>query len=393
MHIPQRYKINTTSFHNYWKKGAGVQLLQQLGFTPDIKKAESFIPYLFEYDAVADKVVHELYNKIGFAKAHGQLKLFMEQQPIDATAEIIFKEFFNTIDFNPPWLDPDKIDKGIELSQRSGIPGLMVLRNYCLMGGYESAAINKPLIYTGALKKGAAKRLTETTIFWVNITRTGAFKKNGAGLWHVISTRMIHAFSRVNILQKTDWDSGQWGVPLNTWDMLATQLGFSLVFLNGLKRMGFRPTREEVDGLFHLWKYIGFLLGIPLHLLPENERQAIEALYYWTMTQSRGDEDSIALAKALVAETVESGFPKTVLARKMMQQTHLFFNYYLLGGYSCHLLGIPEPWLKAPGRFFLWRIKTLEKKAKDPVERKKIIEQGANRQQHALDIYLKYKMS
>jgi hypothetical protein len=29
------------------------------------------------------------------------------------------------------------------------------------MGGFESAAINKPLIFTGALKTGAAKRLVK----------------------------------------------------------------------------------------------------------------------------------------------------------------------------------------------------------------------------------------
>ncbi|MBZ4190696.1 DUF2236 domain-containing protein [Niabella sp. 3A5MI-3] len=391
MDAPARYTINTTSFDYYWKKGAGVALLQQLGRTPELSNADRFRHYLFEWDREGDAVIEQLYNKIGFIKAHKALEDYTGNRPVADEAKQVLDDFFGTFETTPSWLDHDKIDKGIELSQRSGIPGLLVLRNYCLMGGYESAAINKPLIYTGALKKGAAKRLTETTLFWVNITRTGAFKKNGNGLFHVISTRLIHSYSRVSILDKTDWDTAQWGIPLNTWDMLATQLGFSLVFLTGLRRMGFRPSAEETAGLFHLWKYIGYLLGIPLELLPENEQEAIEALYYWTMTQSKGDADSVALAKALISETVDSGFPRQVLLRKLMQQLHLFYNYYFLGTYSCRLLQIPKPVVGNIAHLFLWRLRWLEGKMKRPEFREKAIRNGGARQANALDIYLKYK--
>ncbi|ANH80128.1 hypothetical protein A8C56_03230 [Niabella ginsenosidivorans] len=388
---PRRYQINTTSFEHYWKKGAGVLLLKKLGFTPDIRNADPFKPYLFEFDREGDKVIEQLYEPIGFQRAHEVLKAYMNHQPICREHQDILDAFFKTVELDPPWLDHQKIDKGIELSQRSGVPGLLVLRDYCLMGGYESAAINKPLIYTGILKKGAAKRLTDTTVFWVNITRTGAFRKEGQGLWHVISTRLIHSFSRTGILKKTDWKIEQWGIPLNTWDMLATQLGFSLVFLTGLRRMGFNPSEEEVAGLFHLWKYIGYLLGIPLELLPENEHQAIEALYYWTMTQAPGDADSVALADALMRETMESGFPRSWFARKLMQQMHLFYNHYFLGRYSCRLLRIPKPFVRGIFRIFLWRIKRLERKMSNRKLRAKAILDGGARQLSALNIYLKYK--
>ncbi|MCF3111880.1 DUF2236 domain-containing protein [Niabella sp. CC-SYL272] len=391
METPSRYQVNTTSFDYYWKKGAGRSLLQQLGYIPDIRNADSFKRYLMEWDRDGDTVVQKLYNQLGFATAHAALEAYLNKEEVSAEAAAVLDCFFSTFETNPSWLDHDKIDKGIELSQRSGIPGLLVLRNYCLMGGYESAAINKPLIYTGALKKGAAKRLTETTLFWIGITRTGTFKEGGHGLFQVLSTRLIHAYSRVSILEKTDWDTAQWGVPLNIWDMLATQLGFSLVFLTGLRRMGFRPSAEETDGLFHLWKYIGYLLGIPLELLPENEPEAIEALYYWTMTQSKGDADSVALAQALISETVTSGFPKSIWARRLMQQLHLFYNYFFLGTYSCRLLQIPKPVVGNIAYFFLWRLRRLERKMSEATFRAKAVRDGGARQARALEIYLKYK--
>ncbi|HBW81055.1 MAG TPA: DUF2236 domain-containing protein, partial [Sphingobacterium sp.] len=65
------------------------------------------------------------------------------------------------------------------------------------------------------------------------------------------------------MLKHGQWQTEKWGIPLNTWDMLATNLGFSLVYLTGLKRMKFNILKSEVDGLFHVWKFIGTLLGIP----------------------------------------------------------------------------------------------------------------------------------
>ena len=137
--------------------------------------------------------------------------------------------------------------------------------------------------------------------------------------------------------------------------------------------------------------YIGYLLGIPLKLLPENESQAIEALYYWTMTQAPGDADSVALANALIRETMESGFPKLWLARKLMQQLHLFYNHYFLGNYSCRLLQIPKPAVGGIGRLSLRRIKAQEQKMNDSDFRAKAVSNGGARQLNALNIYLKYK--
>lgn len=42
---PERYRINTTSFDYYWKKGVGASLLERLGFTPDIRNAEQYKHY------------------------------------------------------------------------------------------------------------------------------------------------------------------------------------------------------------------------------------------------------------------------------------------------------------------------------------------------------------
>lgn len=390
MDIPYRFKLNTSSFAYYWTEGVGKELLNKLGFKPDIDNAKQFIPLLYQWDNRADQIIHELYGKIGIVAANKSLFNHMDNQPLPPDESTVWNDFFKDIDLNPDWLDKNKLQKGSELCRRPGLTSLIVLRDYCLMGGYESAAINKPLIYTGALKKGAVKRLVDTVEFWVQITKENGLEKGSEGLKQIFLTRMIHAYSRVHILDKSDWDAEKWGIPINSWDMLATNLGFSLVFMVGLQRMGIQVSSEEKEGVFHFWKYIGHLLGIPLELLPDNEDEAIESLYYWTMTQREGDADTQLLASALKEEPVMAQYPTNTLMRKMMREIHLFYNHYLLGEYSCRLLGLPSTTIGRFGIINIWRTKKLEMKIGNGANRQKAIVDGGNEQEHVRQIYQKY---
>ncbi|MFD1770290.1 oxygenase MpaB family protein [Sphingobacterium suaedae] len=390
---PYRYTVNCSSFAYYWQHGVGVELLKQLASPPDLANADQLIPYLFQWDKLGDQVVIDLHLQAGLQQGNQWLSGFLNGDDLPHQARHTFDRFFENIDLYPPWLNKNRLAQGQALCQRAGLTALVVLRDYCLMGGYESAAINKPLIYTGVLKRGAVKRLMDTVEFWVQIMKPENLSKGKEGLRQIFLTRMIHSFSRVQILSKTDWDTSKWGIPINHWDLLATQLGFSLVFLVGLRRMGIFPSAQEIDGLFHLWKYIGYLLGIPLDLLPENEVQAIEALYYWTMTQREGDDDSRSLAQALQQEPLEAFYPKTVLMRKMMREIHLFYNHFLLGEYSCRLLGLPSSTI---GRFAIanvWMNRKAERNMQDPTFRMRSIRKGAEEQEHVRQIYQSFSHS
>lgn len=388
--IPYRYKINKSSFAHYWNEGVGVELLQKIGYTPDLKFSEKLIPFLYEWDRDGDQLVLDVHDKIGFLQGNLSLTTYLKGDTLPIEEQHNWENFYNKIDIQPVWLDNEKLKLGSELSRRAGLSALIVLRDYCLMGGYESAAINKPLIYTGALKKGAVKRLTDTVNFWVHITKENGLKRDSEGFRQVMLTRCIHSFSRINILKHTDWDSLKWGIPLNTWDMLATNLGFSLVFLVGLRKIGIKPTEEEIEGLFHFWKYIGYLLGIPLLLLPDNEEEAIEALYYWTMTQREGDEDSISLADALKEEPVLANYPKNKLMRMMMREVHLFYNHYLLGDYSCKQLGLPATNVGRFGLVNIWRARKNERLITDEQSRIQAIISGGEEQERVRLIYQRF---
>lgn len=340
--IPNRFTYPSPGFDFYWKRGRGRKMLKKLSEIPEKDVIEQRIPLLFEFDQLADEVVNETYLKLGYQQTDTLLNTIFESG-IDSAPEApeSLKQLFREVTAVPEWLDWTKLEQGSAFCRRSGPLGLIVLRNYCLMGGYESAAINKPLIFTGALKKGDAKRIAETTEFWVAITHKNALHQPEDGFKHAVKVRLMHAYARVSVRKLPEWKNEAWGEPINLWDMIATNLGFSLVFMEGLKNLGLKPNQQEIDGLLHLWKYVGYLLGIPAHYLPDTEEQAITELYKWTITQPPADEDTQALALALMNEPYNVSFPKYQWQKRFVLNVHLAYNYFFLGKRSCKEMGLP----------------------------------------------------
>ena len=338
-----RFIYPSPSFYHYWTVGHGKKMIIKLSKPPEKHEIELDLPKLMEFDILADDVIHEVYFKMGFKESNLLIDTIL-RNGINTVSDVpeSIKKLFAQVEQIPSWLEKEKIEEGSRFCRRTGIMGFIVLRDYCLMGGYESAAINKPLIFTGALKKGGAKRIAETVDFWVNITGENALNKFEIGFKSAIKVRLMHAFARVSILKESTWKNESWGIPINTWDMIATNLGFSLVFMNGLKNIGFTISKKEAEGVLHFWKYIGYLLGIPPDYLPDTEEQAIRELYKWTITQPPADNDTKSLALALMNEPMLSAFPKRTWQKKLLVEIHLSYNHFFLGQRSCEAMGLPN---------------------------------------------------
>jgi hypothetical protein len=342
-----RIQYPSPGFSQHWKEPAGKNMLKKITSLPTAEDIQQFNTLYMRCDTQADQVVIDLFEGLGHKKGHALLNTLLAHGP-DAVAEMpaSLRTLYQESLIVPSWLDDKLMQAGAQFCQRAGVFSLVTLRNYSLMGGYESAAINKPLIYTGALKAGPAKRLSETLAFWVDVTGDDAMKPQGIGFNAAVKVRIIHAMARHYTRKAPDWDDTQWGIPVNDGDMVATYLGFSLVFLEGLQMQGFRPTKEEVHGIFHLWKYIGHVLGIDHRLLPDTEEQAIQTLYIWTMTQPPADADTLALAHALMNAPLTATFPQKNWQKKLLVKIYLSFNYYYLGKHACKRMQLPSTLLR-----------------------------------------------
>lgn len=294
----------------------------------------------------------------------------------------------------PAWFDENLANIGARLCMRSGTNALIILRDFVLMGGYDYAYLNKPLIFTGALKKGAVKRLKDTLEFWVHVTREDALKVNSEAYQLIVRTRLMHSYARLKIKEKgQNWDYEKWGQPINSWDMLATYTGFSLVLMQGLKKLSVKISEEEEQGVFHLWKYIGYLLGIPAEFLPENKQQAVEQLYLWSSLQDKGDSDSVHLAKALLDENLENTIYRYPFQRKLLLHLHQSMNWFLLDKEINERLQIPKVGITSVFPRFITKANQIAQqifKLDDEKKYRKLVEIGNRDQMKVLEDYIKH---
>lgn len=338
----EKKQARQNSFNFFWNEGNGNCFLLWANGSRDGGKFINYDKYFSAYDEKVDQLVKEWLENGSFHQIIKSLDPNDGQIKSSENFTKLFEEMKNA----PVWLDDKLIQYGAELSQRSGLTGLMVLRNFALMGGYYFSNLTKPLVATGSLDKGATLRLHNTLQFWVDVSRSGNDAQKSR-LKSCLKTRLVHSASRLMILKKYPaWDTEELGVPINMADMVATNIAFSLYFLYGLDRLNFHFTEEEEAGIFHLWKYVTWLLGVPEEILPNNRKEAVEFFYYWTGKQGLPDNDSIILANSLMNENTPLSIFKFNVIKRNMGYIHKSISHFLLDTQTITALEIPDVRLK-----------------------------------------------
>lgn len=264
---------------------------------------------------------------------------------------------FAEVDRVPAWVDRQLMDEGLRFIHASGLTALQVMRDLALMGGYLLSGFNQALVMTGALTNGTSQRVAETGKWWMDCTERGGLERFGAGTQSTLHVRLVHAIVRRQLNQREDWDHAQWGLPLNQIDMAATYLGFSVVMLGGLRKLGIQATPQEARGVMQLWSYACWLMGVDEKWLRFSETEGVIFLNTALMTQSRSDWTSKALGKALSEEPLVRHFPTLAKygleqpMRKFVYHQHLSVSRYFLTPEQFDQLGLPThisawyPWL------------------------------------------------
>ena len=345
--LPERFEFPSPAYSKLWGSLFGKAVLQYIG-KPSDAEVHDFASHLMQGDPLADDVA-ELLKTRSMQDLQRMVGLALEQGIANVNdAPDALKKLFEEVEHIPDWVNQEQLKLGSEVQRRAGALGGYVLRNFALMGGYQSSAINKPLVFTGSLDSAANNRIAETNGFWVDITREGGLQAFAPGVKTAIRVRIMHALLRVRIQRNPEWDNNKWGLPINQADMLATNLAFSSVFSDGVRLLGMQVSRREAEAVLHFWKYVGYLLGINIDTMPETENEARRLLYKLTIAQPGSDEDCRHLAQALLYEPLDAPHPKPLWMRQLRVKFHQGLNRYFLDRHTCKELGIGmTPWVLA----------------------------------------------
>ncbi|MCA9720134.1 MAG: DUF2236 domain-containing protein, partial [Myxococcales bacterium] len=200
----------------------------------------------------------------------------------------------------PVWLDRARLERAGGLLFRAGPLGGFVLMLRSLVAGYMAPAGNKPLALSGRLLDAAPRRLSETSRFVAAVCKPRGLRPGAEGHVITLKVRLMHARVRALVRRSGRYREREWGAPINQHDMMATILLFSQVFIDGLRILGLRVDPREADDYVHLWRYVGWLIGVEPELLPACERESQRLLEFVRVTQGTPDDDSRALTDALL---------------------------------------------------------------------------------------------
>ncbi len=164
-----------------------------------------------------------------------------------------------------------------------------------------------------------------------------------AGFQSAIKVRMMHAHVRLMLDKSPKWRHAEWGLPINQADLIATNVLFSAVYLGGLRVLGLQISDEESRGVMHLWRYIGWLMGVDEELLPDNEEEGTRMAWLAGVTQPPADADSRMLGQALMqVPLARAEGPVAKAAAWLEMQLRSGFSRIVLGDPAGDDLGLPN---------------------------------------------------
>lgn len=295
--------------------------------------ADRLAPYLMYGDPLADKLVHRLHT---LPSGQGeQLVLQAMSSGIQSIRhppkELV--NFFENVERVPLWVDWEQLAQGGAAILRAGHLALLVLGCYALPLSYSSPDGNKPLMYTRKLIEMASRRLIQTANYVLEVCRPDGLQQGNTGYRISIRVRLMHAQVRRLLLRKGNWQLNEWGLPINQADMLGTNLLFSIIMVDGLKKLGFQLSNDEIEAIISLWRYAGFLIGIEGNIGVTSFKEGWRIVNIIRATNNPANEDSILLVNALRGSLIEIAnfLPNEVIDVAKLQLFLMFISRYLLG--------------------------------------------------------------
>lgn len=207
----------------------------------------------------------------------------------------------------PDWLERDRLDRAADVLVRYTAQWGLVLGAASLLAGAANWIAAKPLLLTGRYGNQPAVRSIEVGEWLSHVVRPGGMAIDAPGFQHTVRVRMIHAHVRRHITRQAaagtlEWDLDAWGVPIPQPYMAFTLAEFGHISLAAMEQLGVRLTDAELADIYHLWRYVGHLIGVEEALNPVDEdgHIRIEALY--KLTGPGPDEYSRDFVKALTED-------------------------------------------------------------------------------------------
>ncbi len=178
--------------------------------------------------------------------------------------------------------------------------------------GANYPAVGKSIVSTGSVASGS-NRMVQTLNFVGDVYGATAFELFGSGIQACAKVRLAHAFARMQIERKGDWDTSYYGLPISEFD--------NMIFLSGVFASVVLRSGGDASLIESRVRGIQYGLGAPKELL---ELNAAETFRFFNMCLAHLD-DSPETAREVVKNFYENEYfrPTDTLKGKINRELSL----------------------------------------------------------------------
>ena len=260
--------------------------------------ADNYVKHTTIGDPELDPIMEELSAGLSPGELHRFVGAGIEQnEEALREAPAALRDFFKNLQ-EPPWLYYEGFRPGIRVFHENVDLMLAAFVTGVLVEGF-STLIAKSFGITGRVAT-TRRRLQQNNRHMLEIFFPAGLQRTGEG-WK-LSTRIRFVHTRIRgLLAKSDeWNHEAWGTPLS-----AAHLGFAIsVFSKRLLEysamLGAKFSKEERESVLAVWRYAGYLMGIPETILYTNARDAEQTYKVSYLCEPPADADSVSVANLLI---------------------------------------------------------------------------------------------
>lgn len=321
----------------------------------DEAAADNYVAHTLIGDPVMDGLLEEMAS-LRPDEVHRFINAGMQENEAGLKeAPQALRDFFITAPQpEPDWLDYDSFHPGIVAFQRNAANILAAFVAGTLLVGF-STLISKSFVETGRIFDNGVRRLRQNNRHMLEIFFPGGLDRQGDGWKLSVRIRLVHGQIRRLLAESEEWNHEAWGLPIS-----AAHLGFAVANFAGSTldfstKLGAKYTPEERAGFYAVWRYSGYLMGIPETILYTDAESARNMYRIGTLCEPPPSPEAILMSNALVNSAplvagIEDSRERATMVRNLIYPV----SRGLIGNRLADQLNFPENYL--PNPVFWYRV-------------------------------------
>ena len=306
----------------------------------DQAAADNYLKHTILGDPGLDPIMEDL-SSMPPADLHRFIEAGIEQQDeILHKAPQALRDFFKNLE-EPSWLDYEAFRPGVHTFHANVDLLLVAFVTGVLVEGF-STLIAKSFNITGRVAS-TKRRLQQNNRHMMEIFFPGGLQRKGDGWKLSTRIRFVHSRIRGLLAKSDDWNHDTWGTPVSS-----AHLGFAIsVFSKRLLEysllVGAKFSKEEKGSVLAVWRYAGYLMGIPETILYTNGAAAEEIYKISYMCEPPPDAESIAVANMLIQAIPAVADVTDPIERDKLIDLAYRLSRALIGNKLADQFGFPKP--------------------------------------------------